>query len=341
LNKDSPIFIIGTERSGSNLLRTILNAHSRIAVPHPPHILHYFAPIEHRYGDLTNDANLHRLAEDVIRLLKVHIHPWEIIPDAATITRNAQPRDLFGIFAAVYDEYLAYSKKERWGCKSTFMIHYTDRILARYPDARLLWLVRDPRDVVVSSRDSVFNPFHPYFTAHLWKQQQDIGLALQQSLPANNILLSRYEDLIATPTETAERICSFLGELFEPDMLRYFETTSARLGASLSEDWKNIARPILGDNAEKFRRHLTIDERALIQQVAGETMIKLGYQPEHLNGTQIQVGMATRLQFRVKDIAGRCRVELRSLRKDRNHWRRWMRTLTVQHLHVRSFLSRL
>ena len=48
----APLFIIGTERSGSNLLRLILDAHPGITVPHPPHVMNYFAALEGRYGDL-------------------------------------------------------------------------------------------------------------------------------------------------------------------------------------------------------------------------------------------------------------------------------------------------
>ena len=57
---------MGTERSGSNLLRLILNAHSRIAVPHPPHVLRYFAPLEAGYGDLSRRGNRARLVDDVL-----------------------------------------------------------------------------------------------------------------------------------------------------------------------------------------------------------------------------------------------------------------------------------
>ena len=42
----APVFIVGTERSGSNLLRVMLNASSELAVPHPPHVMRYFAPLE-------------------------------------------------------------------------------------------------------------------------------------------------------------------------------------------------------------------------------------------------------------------------------------------------------
>ena len=76
-----PIFIIGTERSGSNLLRLILNAHSEIAVPHPPHVMSYFGPLEKYYGDLSRESNFRRLAKDVIVHLRSHIHPWEVEVD--------------------------------------------------------------------------------------------------------------------------------------------------------------------------------------------------------------------------------------------------------------------
>ena len=99
---NSPIFIVGTERSGSNLLRLLLDSHSQISIPHPPHILHYFAPLEAGYGDLSDRNNLRRLAQDVLRLLEVHIHPWERLPDPDLIVSLAKPMDLLGVFVAIY-----------------------------------------------------------------------------------------------------------------------------------------------------------------------------------------------------------------------------------------------
>ena len=67
-----PLYIIGTERSGSNLLRVMLNAHSGIVLPHPPHILRYFSPLEKAYGDFEESENLSRLVSDVLRLIVGH-----------------------------------------------------------------------------------------------------------------------------------------------------------------------------------------------------------------------------------------------------------------------------
>ncbi len=70
------IFIIGTERSGSNLLRLILNSHSRISIPHTLHVMRYFTPLVSYYGNLLMDENFNRFARDVAYLINHPIYPW-------------------------------------------------------------------------------------------------------------------------------------------------------------------------------------------------------------------------------------------------------------------------
>lgn len=323
---DAPLFIVGTERSGSNLLRLILNSHPAICVPHPPHILFYFHHLEASYGNLRLDHNLRQLITDVDGLIRLHIYPWEIQPNIEELMTEVEPRDLYGVFMAYYNRYLAYSGKRRWGCKSTFMIHHVDRILASRPDARLLWLVRDPRDVAVSSKKSVFNPCHPWLTAELWRKQQQLGLDLEQRLPAENLLRLRYEDLVSEPEEQVQRICAFLNEDFDPAMLRFFETDAARTGGQLSKSWENHTRPIIRDNFGKYRKALAEREIRWVEQAAGEVMQQLGYtldfpvHPEPVTGVD-------RFRFQVADLVCALGIEYRSLTSDRNHWMRWKRAL--------------
>lgn len=324
-----PFFIIGTERSGSNLLRVILNAHSRIAVPHPPHVMKYFAPLEARYGDLGDDRNLRRLVDDVLRLLAVHIYPWDDAIDPAQVVATCRPRSLYGVTAALYDAHLAGTGKARWGCKSTFMVHHVDTVLAASPGARFLWLVRDPRDVAASSRKSVFSPCHPVLTARLWVDQQAEALALQQRLPPETLLRVRYEDLLADPPGSLARICAFLDEPFEPEMLRFFDSPAARKGAALSESWANTAQPVQAGNAGKYRKDLSPAELAQVEAVARPLMETLGYVLEDPDAGPLVAGPATELAWRVMDGAWRLRVEWRSLRNDENHWRRWGRRLRM------------
>jgi hypothetical protein len=320
-----PIFIVGTERSGSNLLRLILNAHPRIAVPHPPHVLRYFAPLEASYGDLSRRDDRARLADDVRWLLRVHIHPWDPPIDREALIGHADPPDLLGIFFGLYDQFLRAEGKARWGCKSTFAIHHVDRLRRHRPDARFLWLVRDPRDVAASSRRSVFSPFHPYLTACLWRDQQELGLALQARLPADCWLRMRYEDLLADPEGSVRSLCRFLGEPFEPGMLAYHRTDAAQAAAALSEDWRNTTQPVLQGNAGKYRSHLSGAEIRLVETVAGRLMEELDYAAETDGAAPLPAGLPARLAVRLADARWRAGVELRSLRTDRNHWRRWER----------------
>lgn len=334
MGQTDPIFIVGTERSGSNLLRLILNAHSEITVPHPPHIMAYFAPLEKYYGDLGLERNWSRLTDDVMRHVQRHIYHWPAPLNRAPLLAIQPPRDLFDLFAAIYDQHRANTGKARWCSKSTFMIHYTDRILGRYPEARLIWLVRDPRDVAVSSRDSVFNPYHPYHTARLWNQQQKLGLELETRLSPKNLMRCHYEDLIQNPEETVRRICEFLGVEFEPTMLRFFETEEAKTSASLSREWKNTGQPILGANSSRFRERLSPNEIRAIESETGPAMQQLGYAAVNGSGAREPHFFAL-CTYRVLNEVARIRVEYRSMRQDRNYRLRWSRAVRMFTLRTR------
>ena len=335
---NAPIFIVGTERSGSNLLRLLLDSHSRISIPHPPHIMRYFAPLEAGYGDLSDRRNLQRLTQDVLRLIERQIHPWESLPDPDLIVSSAKPKDLFGIFVAIYDWHQQESGKARWGCKSTFMIHHVDRILDRFPDAKFIWLIRDPRDVAASSRESVFNPCHPYLTAKLWCEQQRIGLEQEERLPKTNWIRLYYEDLTAEPEQKLQELCEFLEEDFESDMLRYWEKPAAKLSASLSQSWANTASPVLRNRAGNYRKKLSETDIRLVEEAAGETMSQLGYRLDfELSGTR--ANQPNSMTLAIAEFLGRCRIEWKSLREDQNHWRRWRREWEMALLSARYRVS--
>lgn len=335
----SPIFIIGTERSGSNLLRLILHAHSRIAVPHPPHLVRYFAPLMRSYGDLRSDRAFSLFTRDVVRLLETHIHPWEVTIDVEDLRRTAR-RDLLGVYVAIYQQYCDALGKARWGCKSTFMIDWVKPLLDRIPDAQFLFLVRDPRDVAASSRRAVFSTFHPYRTALLWQEQQEQGLELLQALPAQTLHHLRYEDLVREPERAVRSLCSFLEEDFEPAMLRHFEGEEARRTAALAEAWANTSRPVNVASVGRFDKDMSPREVLLVESVTAGSMVRLGYAPTRPAPELAAAapGILERLSIGVMEVALWLRVEVRSLYRDRNVGRRWRRALLMTRLRLRASL---
>jgi hypothetical protein len=336
---DRPIFIVGTERSGSNLLRLILNTHPAIAVPHPPHIVRYLGPTEEQYGDLSKDACFRQLAQDVVRLVRAHINPWEIPIDAERLVAHAPTRTVFGLYVALYEQYREWSGKPRWGCKSTFMIEHTDTVLANFPAARIIHLVRDPRDVAASSLTSVFNPCHPYHTAHVWSAQQRLGSACLAKHPMNTRCI-RYEDLVADPCATIARICEFLEETPDPAMLAFFKTEAAQRGARLCESWRRTAEPIDSASSGRYRSALSPFGIRLVEAITRPQMRQFGYQPDAPESPIADDELCRpRLRHVLLNAWLRLRIEARSLFRDTNCWRRWRRDVVVLYLNNRLRLT--
>ena len=98
------IFIVGEQRSGSNLLRLMLSQ-AGIAAPHPPHLLSRMLPLVPSYGDLSNDDCWRQLVNDACELVERNPVPWSGTPrfDRLDIAARCRERSLYAIFGALMD----------------------------------------------------------------------------------------------------------------------------------------------------------------------------------------------------------------------------------------------
>jgi hypothetical protein len=282
---ENPIFIVGTERSGSNLLRLLLNELDSVCVPHPPHLMRDLSPLVASYGNLQDDIAFRQLIDAAVRLVELHFAPWPFAVDRERVFLTARSRDLYSIYAAIYEQYRLHERKPRWACKSTFMVHQIPTILLNHRSPQFIHLVRDPRDVAVSARRSIFSHYHPYYVARLWSAEQ--RLAREAQIGKSKWLTVRYESLIENPAQEMRRVCKFLGERYHDRLLEYFNKPAAQELSHLSRSWENVARPVISDNSRKYLRALTSHEVALIESLAHEEMTALGYTPSskgHLPG---------------------------------------------------------
>ena len=334
-NYAAPIFIIGTERSGSNLLRLMLNQHPSIAIPHPPHILKEMMPLESLYGDLSLDRNFRKLIGDAIALVKLHFFPWDGPLDADVAFAEAVGRDVYGVKAALYDQYRRARGKKRWGCKSTFVIHYVDRVRRHHPDAKFIHLVRDGRDVAVSARRSVFNHFHPHYVGRLWGEQQRAAIDLARRLPAESMIVVRYEDLLDDPAREVRRVCGFINEDYSDALLDYFRSDEARSLATHSRSWENVDKPVLKANRSRYKRELSAGEIEAFERQAFEELKHFGYSPEN-NEARLKrdPGGATLLRYWIQENALWGLETVKSLGSDRNAPRRLRKSLFVLKLRL-------
>lgn len=329
----SPIFIIGTERSGSNALRILLNAHPNIASPHPPHLLRYLAPIEAAYGDLSIERGLSRLIDDAIWITRWHINPWDSVPSREDVRNLLRSRDVLGVNDAIYQWYARLNRKVRWACKSTFSLYYLRALDAYYyPDARFIWLVRDPRDVVASSKSSVFNPSSALKVAQLWSEQQSI---VRRELDGreDKIFMLRYEDLAEAPETAAKRICEFIGEPFLPQMLDAFSGHEARKSAKLSNSWANVTRPISNFSVGSHRARLTDSETVCVEALTGRLMAVCGYATNECT-SEFRLSLWRIALSEFEAFITRLKIEVRSAIYDENFLLRWRRDMLTIYLKV-------
>lgn len=275
----SPIFMIGTQRSGSNLLRLMLNQLPEIASPHPPHILSRMMPLLPRYGDLAQPSAFARLVDDVCRLVELNPVPWEgVTLDRADVAARCRAPNLVAVFGAVYDVMAETNGAQTWCCKSLQNVFYAGDIEAYYPDARYVYLYRDGRDVAVSFRKAVVGEKHFYHIAKEWHETQQIALALRGRIPRQRFFSVSYEQLTGAAEKTAHDLCAFLDLPYRDAMLDFHRSEEAKRAAASSNLWGNVSNPLMTNNTRKFLKEASEADIRVFEAVAGDSLEQLGYE---------------------------------------------------------------
>lgn len=275
---------IGTQRSGSNLLRVMLNQHPEIAAPHPPHILQVMMPLLPMYGNLENETAFAALIDDVCTLVEKNPVSWSMQLDRAVVRAGCDRNLLPQIMRAVYHAKAQAKNATWWCCKSMASIHYANEIEAAGIHPLYLFQYRDGRDVVCSFRKAVVGEKHIYFLAKQWAEEQERSLALKKQLGDARVITVRYEDFMADAEATLRGICSAIHIEYLPAMLDYTDAHESKITAMSGKMWSNLTKPLLRDNTKKYLKELSYDDLVIFESVAGDTLAKLGYAREIPSG---------------------------------------------------------
>lgn len=278
MNQIKGIQMIGTQRSGSNLLRVMLDEIDEITAPHPPHILQRFLPLLPVYGDLSDTTHFRRLAEDVCRLVQLNPVPWEGVTLEADALLAACPEPtLFALFRAVYDTAARQKQAAFWLCKSMKNVFYAEGIEATGLCPYYIYLYRDGRDVALSFQKAIVGEKHIYELAQQWKKDQEAALRLRARTPTERFFSLSYETMLRDPEGMMRELCRWLGLRYSDKSLAYYKSKESLHTATAGRMWQNVAKPILKENTRKFLRELSAEEIAMFESVAGDTLQQLGY----------------------------------------------------------------
>ena len=267
----------------------------------------------------------------MLKLVKYHIFPWsEYELSEQIISEQIVHRSTFGIVAAIYETVLKQSGKSIWGCKSTFMIEHITEVMNVYPNARFIFLVRDPRDVAVSARKSVFSPCHPYLSGQLWDTQQRLGLTKMSEYPTQFHIV-QYEELLTNSSEVLNNLCSFLNIAWEDNLLNFFQRKEAQRSSKLSESWAKTGTAIQSNNFNKWKNSLSDKDIAWVESTCFQTMQTFGYTPQ-ANVPPLEPSKKQLRAIQFLEVALRIKIEWTSFRKDSNVFLRWRRDVYTRWL---------
>jgi len=271
------VFLMSSERSGSNLVRRVLSQTAEIVGPPPPHLLKAFGPYW-PYMDFNSEAVKERIVTLAIELLYRHTSPWDVDVPAGRVRDHLDEAGwaFENLFDVCHAEYARGVGKAGYFAKENNVFDFVFPLTLRFPDAHFVHLVRDPRDVALSFKRAPSGPKTAYYAAERWFAEQRRCLAFAHALP-ERVHRLRYEDLIGEPETTVKTLFAFLKLPFSPGVLAPDESSSAE--ASQTRFWENLDKPILKGNAGKYRKGLKSREIACVEAVCAPLMKHFGYAP--------------------------------------------------------------
>jgi hypothetical protein len=289
--ESGPVFVAGQERSGTSLMYALLASHPDLAMTRRTNLWRYFYD---RFGDLADPANLERCLSTLLRYRR--IVKLELDPDRLRREFAAGEPTYAQLFWHVEQQVADRLGKPRWGDKSLHTERHADEILQAYAGARILHMVRDPRDRYASVlvRWKARRGDVGAGTA-AWLASTEIGERHQRRYP-DQYRIVRYEELVRHPHETMRAICAFIGEPYHETMFGMDGATSFREQGGNSSYGPREVGTISADSIGRFRDVLTARQIAFIDLAAAAPMGRLGYLPE-----QLELPTGERLRFVLAD----------------------------------------
>jgi hypothetical protein len=225
----SPIFIVGADRSGTTLLRLMLNAHPDVGIPRESwfltDLMEAVSPL-----DPLDGRDLRRCIEIVTS------HPrfseWSTTADelrSASLS-VAHFESLAAFVELVFR--LEVGDTRIWGDKTPEYAHYIAPLAAAFPQSRFIQIVRDGRDVGLSLLPVGWRGKTSYEVARYWSDTVRAADRSGSSLCSDRYLRIRYEDLVTDTKTVVESVSAYLGIAPLPEMYEFHDSATEQIAES-------------------------------------------------------------------------------------------------------------
>ncbi|MDQ3962331.1 MAG: sulfotransferase [Actinomycetota bacterium] len=264
----APFFIVGSARSGTTLLRLMLNAHANVAVP----------PESRFITELWTGTDVVEIGS-FLRALDNHprFQTWDL--PISAVRDELEGREQVPYADAISAAYRAYTRvhgKQRWGDKTPRYVEHITFLSSLWADARFIHLIRDGRDVALSYADVPFGPKTVGRAARLWARRVKTGCDSGRALPKGRYLEVNYEDVVDDAEGEIKDICDFLDLDFDPGMLDYTERARGSVLPRASMYNPNVVKP--PSKTRSWRESMDPRRVEAFEAVAGDVLSELGYE---------------------------------------------------------------
>ena len=282
-------FVVGVNRSGTTLLRLMLDSHPELTIPPETH----FVPEMIRLARRENTTR-----KRLVRAATSHPRWGDFGLDEEVLLERMQalkPLTPAGAIRVFYDLYAEKECKPRWGDKTPRYMRAMPRIERALPEARFIHLIRDGRDVALSQAERALAGDAPELgeVAERWRRR--IETARKHAADLDHYLEVRYEDLVGDPEVALRRICEFIELPYDAAMLDYHERAAGRL-TEMDRDLNSgesgqvrtgderlaghamTSKPPSTDRCGRWREEMPPAEEAEFERVAGTLLADLGYE---------------------------------------------------------------
>lgn len=280
MTHSGPIFVVGAPRSGTTLLQRMLRSHPRISSPTGES--HFFIPLlrdKIQYGDLSRIENIRVLLEQMherwAEFLDTDFHGVRFEVDSMANAIHARgAKRLSEVLDALFRINAEGEGKARWLDKTPYYIHHIPTLLATYPDAQFVHIIRDGRDTALSmlERAADIRVFNIAAGAKLWKHYVEAGRSAGKQLAPHQYLELRYEDMLADPVGIVQRLCEFLGEEYSDKIIDFEKSTDPKTKTPL------LKQGLQESNREKWRASMTPRQIRTFESIVGDTLLDCGYE---------------------------------------------------------------
>lgn len=267
----SPIFVVGVGRSGTSLVQSMLAAHSQLAFPPETQFVRRYVGrrrLARAYARggvaalrtvLESDHRLHRLHLDLGRVLARYA--------GGVVFSEAD------LYEALLTAYAETHGTPRVGDKDPRCVEFLPLLARHWPDAQIVHVVRDPRDVLASKKKAAWSRHRSVLT-HVFANRVQLRAGRRNGRrlygPRYNEVV--YEALLADPTAVLRDLTGRLGLPYEEGMLQ-FSGAAESLVAADEMAWKReTLGPLLPANCGKWRRELSTWEAALAELTSSGTL---------------------------------------------------------------------